>query len=312
MKVFVTGASGHIGSAVVPELLSAGHTVVGLVRSDAGAAALEAAGAVAWRGDLADHDGLTKAARESEGVIHLAYRHDLAFSGGPGGFVEAAQLDREVTRVLGRALEGTGKPLVNTAGTALFALHGASRWVTEDDVLPHGHRVDSENDTVALSAQGVRSAVIRLAPTVHSDRDRQGFVPMLVALARRNGFAAYVGTGENAWNAVHTRDAARLYRLVLEGAPAGTRWHGVAEESIPFRSLAEALGRGLGVPTRSLTPDEAPGYFGGFAAFAQLHCPASSARTQAELGWRPIHPSLEDDLRAGHYFRLPEGGAPSI
>lgn len=305
MKVFVTGASGHIGSALVPELLKAGHAVVGLARSDPGAAALEAAGALVWKGDLSDLDGLAQAASEADGVVHLAYRHDLSLSGRPEGFAEAAQVDLEVTQALGRALEGSGKPLVTTTGTALFALRGVHHRVTEADALDQGHRVDSENYTVGLASRGVRAAVVRLAPTVHSSLDRRGFVPMLVALARRQGFAAYIGDGANVWNAVHTLDAARLYRLVLEGAQAGTRWHAVAEEAVTFRSIAQAIGDGLGLPTRSLAAEQASEYFGGFAAFARLHCWASSSQTQAALGWRPHQPSLIDDLTEGHYFRLP-------
>jgi len=303
MRVFVTGASGHVGSAVVPELLKAGHRVVALARTDAAAVALEKTGSEVWRGDLGDAEGLARAASEADGVIHLAYRHDLAFSGSPDGFAEAARVDLEVTRVLGRALAGTGKPLVTTAGTAMFALHGESRWVTEDVVLPQGHRVDAENLTVGFASQGVRSAVIRLAPTVHSTLDHNGFVPMLIALARKNGFAAFVGNGENVWNAVHTLDAARLYRMVLEGTPAGSRWHAVAEEAVTFRTIAQTIGDRLGVPTKSLKPEEAPAYFGGFSAFAQLHCPASSDRTREALGWEPVQLTLVEDLKGDHYFR---------
>lgn len=303
MRVFVTGASGHVGSAVVPELLNAGHQVVGLARSEAAEAALQAAGAKAWRGDLGDLDGLAKAASEADGVIHLAYRHDLAFGGQPDGFAAAAQVDLSAVKAMGAALAGTNKPLVITTGTALLAMHGEPRKVTEFDTLPQGPRVDCENWTVGLAPQGVRSAVVRLAPSVHSTLDHHGFLAMLVALARKNGFSAFIGTGANGWNAVHTRDAARLYRLVLEGAPAGTRWHAVAEEEVPFRSIAEAIGAQLGLPVRSLGPDEAPGYFGGFLNFGRLNCPASSAHTRATLGWAPTHNTILEDLALPHYFR---------
>jgi nucleoside-diphosphate-sugar epimerase len=302
MKVFVTGASGHVGSAVVPELLNAGHTVVGLARSEKSAAALKAAGASVWKGDLGDLDGLAKAATEAEGVIHLAYRHDLAFSGQPNGFLEAAQIDLAVVKALGAALAGTNKPLVITSGTALLAMHGEARQVTEADSLPQGPRVDCENWVVGLAGQGVRSAVVRLAPSVHSTLDHHGFLAMLVALARKNGYSAYVGTGDNVWNAVHTVDAAQLYRLALEGAPAGTRWHAAAEEAVPFRLIAEAIGTKLGVPVRSLSSEEAAGYFGGFLNFGKMHCPASSAHTRAALGWKPTHNTILEDLALPHYF----------
>jgi nucleoside-diphosphate-sugar epimerase len=291
-----------VGSAVVPELLHAGHSVVGLARSEGAEAALKAAGAAVWRGDLGDLDGLAKAAREADGVIHLAYRHDLAFSGRPEGFAEAAGVDLAAVKAMGAALAGTNKPLVITSGTALLSLHGEARKVTEADSLPRGHRVDCENWAVGLAAQGVRSAVVRLAPSVHCTLDHHGFLAMLVALVRKNGFAAYVGPGDNVWNAVHTLDAARLYRLVLEGAPAGTRWHAAAEEELPFRSIAEAIGTKLSLPIRALSPEEAPGYFGGFLNFGQMNCPASSAHTRAALGWMPTHNTLLEDLALPHYF----------
>ncbi len=302
MRVFVTGASGHMGSALVPELLNAGHTVVGLARSESAEAVLKTAGAGVRRGELQDLDGLARAASEADGVIHLAYRHDLAFSGRPDGFAEAAEVDLAAVKAMGEALAGTHKPLIITSGTALLALHGEARKVTEADFLPRGPRVDSENWAVGLAAQGVRSAVVRLAPSVHSTLDHHGFLAMLVALARKNGFAASIGAGENVWNAVHTLDAAHLYRLVLEGAPAGTRWHAVAEEEVPFRSIAEAIGTKLDLPIRSLSLEEAAGYFGGFLNFGKLNCPASSAHTRATMGWTPTHNTILEDLGLDHYF----------
>jgi nucleoside-diphosphate-sugar epimerase len=304
MKIFVTGASGHVGSAVVPELLGAGHEVLGLARSDASAAWLKAAGAEVVRGDLDDLQGLTRAAAAADGVIHLAYRHDLAFGGAPDGFVRAAQIDLEVVKALGQGLAGSGKPLVTTTGTAILARHGEARKATELDSLPQGPRVDVENYTVDLASQGVRSSVVRLAPSVHSTLDHHGFLAMLVALARKRGCAAYVGEGDNAWNAVHTRDAARLYRLALEKAQGGTRWHAAAEESIAFRRIAQTIGARLGIPVQSLKAEDAAGYFGGFLAFAQLDCPASSAITRATLGWNPTHNTLLEDLALDHYFAV--------
>ncbi len=303
MKVFVTGASGHVGSAVVPELLNAGHTVVGLARSERAAEALQTAGAAVWKGDLSDLDSLSAAAAEADGVIHLAYRHDLAFSGQPNGFLEAALVDLAAVKAMGQALVGTNKPFVITSGTAILSLHGEVRKVTEDDHLPRGPRVDCENWAIGLAEQGVRSGVVRLAPSVHSTLDQHGFLAMLVAIAKKNGFAAYVGDGQNVWNAVNTLDAASLYRQVLEKAPAGKRWHAVAEEAVPFRSIAEAIGTQLGTPVRSLNQEEATLYFGGFLNFSLMNCPASSAQTRTVLAWAPTHNTILEDLKLPHYFR---------
>ncbi len=304
MRVFVTGASGHIGSAVIPELKAAGHTVVGLARSDASAAKLKAAGAEVHRGDLDDLDSLRAAAKAADGVIHLAYRHDLAFSGTPDGFVKAAAHDLLATQALGEALAGTGKPLVTTGGTAVALFLKVPGPVTEELVLPGGPRADSENTTIALAAQGVRSSVVRLAPSVHSTIDREGFLAILVGLARKNGYVAYVGEGANQWNAVNTFDAANLYRLALESAPAGSRLHGVAEGSVKFRDIAETIGKRLGMAVKSVTPEEAGAYYGPFAMFAQLNNPASSELTRKLLPWKPKHPTLLEDLAGPHYFSL--------
>jgi len=305
MKVFVTGASGHIGFAVVNDLLAAHHHVLGLARSDASAAKLAAAGAEVVRGDLDDFAGLVAAATRAEGVIHLGYKHDLAFGGTPDGFVKAAEHDLRVVKAIGEALIGSAKPIVSTAGTAQLALAGGiTRTGTEEDVVAGGPRVDGENALIALAPRGVRSSVVRLAPTVHGTLDHHGFITMFVAAARKNGFSAYVGEGANVWPAVHTRDAARLYRLALEAAPAGTRLHGVAEEGVTFRAIAEAIGRGLGVPAKSLTAEEAPKYLGAMAHFAGVNNPTSSARTRALLHWEPTHPTLLEDLATPHYFTL--------
>jgi nucleoside-diphosphate-sugar epimerase len=303
MRVFVTGASGHIGSAVVAELLSANHTVVGLARSEASAVKIKAAGAEVVRGDLDDLAGLAAAAKAAGGVIHLGYKHDLAFGGAPDGFVTAADHDARVVQAIGEALIGSNKPFVNTSGTAQLALFGGiARTGTEEDVLPGGPRVDGENAVIALGQRGVRSSVIRLPPTVHSSFDHHGFVPMFIAAARKNGASVYIGAGANVWPAVHTLDAARLYRLALESAPAGTRIHGVADEGVAFRALAEAIGEGLGVPVKSVSAEEAAKYLGGMAHFAQVNNPTSSARTRALLEWEPTHAGLLADLAEGHYF----------
>lgn len=305
MRVFVTGASGHIGSAVVGDLVAAKHHVIGLARSDASAAKIRAAGAEALIGDLDDLAGLAAAARAADGVIHLGYKHDLAFGGTPDGFVKAAQHDVRVVQAIGEALTGSDKPFVSTSGTAQLALFGGiARAGTEDDILASGPRVDGENAVIALAPRGVRASVIRLPPTVHSSLDHHGFIPMLVAAARKNGFAGYRGDGANVWPAVHTLDAARLYRLALEAAPAGSRLHGVADEGVPFRAIAEAIATGLGLPARSLDAEQAAAHLGPLAHFAQLDNPASSTRTRALLGWAPIHAALLPDLAEGHYFAV--------
>jgi nucleoside-diphosphate-sugar epimerase len=306
MRVFVTGASGHIGFAVVGDLLAAGHKVVGLARSDRSAEKLTRAGAEVLRGDLDDIAGLCAAAKAADGVIHLGYKHDLAFGGTPDGFVKAAQHDTQVVLAIGEALTGSNKPFVNTSGTGQLAMFGGiTRTGTEDDIVKGGPRVDGENGVIALSQRGVRSSVVRLPPTVHSSLDHFGFIPMFVTAARKNGFAVYVGDGTNVWPAVHTLDAARLYRLALESAPAGTRLHGVADEGVPFRAIAEAIGKGVSLPAKSVTPEEAATYLGGMAHFAQLNNPTSSAKTRALLKWEPTHAALLADLAEGHYFASP-------
>ena len=298
MRVFVTGASGHIGSAVVPELIAAGHQVVGLARSDASAAALAAAGAEVRRGVLDDLDGLRAAAAAADGVIHLAFKHDIAFSGDYAGAVAA---DLRAVEAIGAALEGTGKPFVHTSGTAMLAATTAGRVAVEGDDSG-GPRGTSEQAGLTLAQRGIRASVVRLAPTVHSALDRSGFVPSLVALARKHGRSVYVGDGANRWPAVHTLDAARLYRLALESAPAGARLHAAADEGVPFRAIAEAIGRGVGVPSQSVSVEEAGAALGFLAGFAQVDNPTSSARTRELVGWQPTHPDLLADLAATHYF----------
>jgi nucleoside-diphosphate-sugar epimerase len=303
VRVFVTGASGHIGSAVVPELLDAGHEVVGLARSEESAAKLEAAGAAVRRGDLDDLDGLTEAARDADGVIHLAFRHDLLQS---GEMETAIAVDLAATEAFGEALAGTGKPLVHTGGTLMLAMAGVNdRPGTEADALPGGHRADVENATIALADRGVRASVIRLSPLVHSDLDKHGFGPTLIRIAREKGFAGYPGEGANRWPAVHTRDAASLYRLALESAPAGSRLHGVGDEGLPLREIATAIGQGTGLPVRSVPADESPDYFGFLAPFIGLDNPTSNALTREWTGWAPTHPGLIADYAEGHYFAAP-------
>lgn len=299
MRVFVTGASGHVGSAVVPELLSAGHHVVGLARSDASAASLTAAGVEVWRGDLRELDGLREAAAGADGVIHLAFDHESMIA---GDFATAGDTDLAVVRALGDALAGTGKPLVGTSGTGLLAALGLDRAVTEDDVFAGGYRIDAENEVIGFAERGIRSSVVRLPPTVHSSLDKQGFVPVLIAAARAAGRSGYLGDGANRWPAGHTLDAAHLYRLALEKAPAGSRLHAVGDEGVPMREIAEVIGRHLGVPAESIPAEQAEAHFGFLAGFAAMDNPASSERTQRLLDWKPEHPGLLADLDEGHYF----------
>lgn len=295
MRVFVTGATGFIGSAVVRELIDAGHEVVGLARSDESAAALEAAGAGAHRGTLEDLESLRGGAVASDGVIHCAFKHDIAFT---GDFQGASDADLRAVEALGATLEGSGKPLVVTSGTALVA---PGRLATEEDT-PEGHpRVAAENATVALAERGVRSSVVRPSPSVHGEGDR-GFVPALIGVAREKGVSAYVGDGANRWPAVHRLDAAPLYRLALEQAPAGSRLHAVAEEGVAVRDIAQVIGRHLDLPVASISPEEAGGHFGFLGAFVGADIPASSALTRELVGWEPVEQGLIEDLEGGHYF----------
>jgi nucleoside-diphosphate-sugar epimerase len=300
MRVFITGASGHVASAVIPELLSAGHQVVGLARSEASAATVASAGAEVRRGDLDDLETLRAAAADADGVIHLAFKHDALVS---GDFAGAVSADMAAIQAMAEAIEGSGKPFVGTSGTLMLAMAGITgRPGTEADVLPAGGRVDAENFVAGLSERGVRSSVVRLPPTVHSDLDHHGFVPSLIAIAREQGHAGYLGDGANRWPAGHTLDAARLYRLALESAPAGSRFHAIGDEGVPFRDIAEAIGRNLGMPAQAISAEQAPSYFTFLANFVGLDNPTSNAITRSTLGWEPVHPGLIADLDAGHYF----------
>ncbi|MEV0613741.1 SDR family oxidoreductase [Nonomuraea sp. NPDC050404] len=302
MRVFVTGASGHIGSAVVPELLSAGHEVVGLARSEASATTLKTLGAHPRLGDLDDLDGLREAASAADGVIHLGFKHEAMLAGDYTGAIEA---DLAALRAFGEALDGTGKPFVGTTGTGLSSI-APGHLGTEDDAVPPGPgfqaRAESEQAAIDLAERGIRSSVIRLPVTVHSALDHNGFLTIVVATARAAGVSGYLGEGANRWPAVHTLDAARMYRLALEQAPAGTRLHAVGDEGVPFRLIAETVGRRLGVPAAAIPSDKAAEHFGFLAPVVGIDNPTSSARTQELLGWRPAHPGLIDDLGLDHYF----------
>lgn len=292
MRIFVTGATGFVGSVVVRELLANRHQVLGLARSDTGAAQLEQAGAEVLRGTIQDLDTLRRGASETDGVAHLAFNHDFS------KFAENIADDAKAIEAIGAALEGSSRPLVVTSGLALQA---AGPIATEsDNPGPHFPR-QSEAAAAAVAARGVRASAVRLPPSTHGKGDH-GFVPILIDIARQKGVAAYVGNGLNRWSATHRLDAARVFRLALERGAKGGPFHAVAEESIPFRRIAEAIGEGLGLPVASLSPDEAQEYFGWFATFAGMDLAASSARTRALLGWEPTEIDLLSDMAESGYF----------
>jgi nucleoside-diphosphate-sugar epimerase len=306
MKIFVTGASGWIGSAVVPELIGAGHEVTGLARSDASAQALVKAGAQVEHGTIDDLDLLAKAAAASDGVIHLAFKHDIAFT---GDFVGAATADRTAVDTFGDALAGSGKPFVIASG--LLGLTPGRVATERDGLTPdsgagHGEgpsaRLATAQATLALADRGVRSSVLRLPPTVHGDGDN-GFMTALVGLARQHGNAAYVGDGANRWPAVHRLDAARLFRLAAENAPAGSVLHAVGDEGVPIRAIAEVFGQQLNLPVVSVPPEDAAERFSFLGGFIGLDSPASATITRELLDWQPTHQGLIEDLEQGHYFR---------
>ena len=293
MRVFLTGATGFIGTAVVRELIDAGHQVLGLARSDAAADSLLAAGADVHRGSLEDLESLRSGAAATEGVIHTAFIHDFANYG------PATEKDRRAIETLGDALAGSDRPLIVTSGTLLAERKG--RLATEED--PHNPNFPrkSEGAALALASRGVRASVLRLPPSVHGKGDH-GFVPQLISIAREKGVSAFVGDGLNHWPAVHRLDAAHLYRLVLEKGGAGAIYHGVADEGITTREIAVVIGRQLNLPVVSKSPEETADHFGWIARFFAIDGPASSAHTQKLLGWKPVQPGLIADLNAGHYF----------
>jgi nucleoside-diphosphate-sugar epimerase len=310
MRIFVTGASGWVGSAVVPELIGAGHQVTGLARTDASAAALTGAGAQVLHGTLDDLDTLRSAAAESDGVIHLAFKHDIAFT---GDFQGAAQADRGAIETFGEALAGSGRPFVIASGLLGLA-PGRVATERDDGHAPGSPAADPDSGpamrlanaemTLSFASRDVRSSVLRLPPTVHGQGDN-GFMAALIGMARGRGLAGYLGDGSNRWPAVHRFDAAQLFRLAVEQAPAGSVLHAVGDEGVPIRDIAEVIGRHLGVPVASIPAEQAGEQFGFLAGFIGLDSPASAALTRELLGWQPTHPGLIEDLDKGHYFESP-------
>lgn len=296
MKVFVTGASGFVGTAVVQELLKAGHQVLGLARSEPSAAKLKAAGAEVHHGDLEDLDSLRSGVEASDGVIHCGFIHDFT------RFAEVCAIDEKAIETMAKVLAGSDRPLIVTSGTALVS---PGKLATEDQSSPFNPAWPraSERAAETAAANGVRAAILRLPPSVHGDEDKHGFIPILVNTAREKGFSAYIGEGQNRWNAGHRLDAALLYRLALEQARPGARFHANTEEGTTVKAIAEAIGAQLNLPVKSVTAEEAQGHFGWFAHMAAIDCPASNEWTKETLGWHPSHPLLLNDIENGIYTK---------
>jgi nucleoside-diphosphate-sugar epimerase len=299
MRVFVTGATGYIGSAIVRELIGAGHEVLGLARSDAAAAVLSAIDVEVHRGDLEDLDSLRAGAAATDGVVHTANKH-ISETTDPAA---RAQVERSAVEAIGAALEGTDKPFVFTSGTLGLTPGRLSTEADTGDLQGMGAlRLPTELAVIAMGMRGVRSSAVRLAPLVHGEGDLKGFIPTLIGIARAKGVSAYVGDGTNRWPAVHRLDAARLFRLAVEAAPAGSRLHATDEEGVQFRDIAEAIGRLLKLPAVSIAPDDAGDHFAFLGRLVAIDNPASSALTRDRLGWRPVQPALILDIEQGHYF----------
>lgn len=296
MRVFITGATGFVGSAVVKELIDGGHQVLGLARSDASAKALEAVGAGVHRGDLENLDSLKAGALAADAVIHTGFIHDFT------RFKEVCEVDRVAIEAIGDALAGSNKPFIVTSGTAII---NPGNLATEDMPAPTGSAVPRVSEAAAekVTAMGVHTCVVRLSPSVHGEGDHHGFVPILVKTAREKGYVGYIDEGKNRWNAVHRLDAAKVYTLALENAVAGARLHAVAEEAISFKAIAEAIGQQLNIPVKSIPKENAADYYGWFLHFAGIDVPASSKKTRALLKWTPTHSTLLEDLGKGIYTK---------